>query len=142
MVANKSLHIEILSPEGITYKDEADEVIIPTEDGEIAVLHGHVSLFTKLKEGIVIIKKGGKETDFAIVGGFLQVENDIVTILSDYAVKADSIQIAQAEAAKKRAEEILKGKIENEDFAMAEKELAKSILTLKVADKVKRKYNR
>lgn len=136
------LHIEILSPEGVTYNGEAQEIIIPTSVGEIAVLPGHTSLFTKLQEGIIVVKNGNKNLEFAIVGGFLQIENDKVSIISDYAVSASSIEVAEAEKAKKRAEEILVGKAESEDFALAEKELARSILTLKVADKVKKRYSR
>lgn len=115
--------LQILSPEGITYNDTIDEVLLPTDNGEIAILPHHIDLFSKLSEGIITIKKGGKETLIAILGGFVEVTNGITTILSDYAIKAESIQLAKAQEAKKKAEELMKNKESDVDFALAEKEL-------------------
>lgn len=133
------LHLEIVSPEGITYKDDVDEVILPTPDGEIAVLTNHIPLFTKISEGEVRIKKGDKEISIAITGGFLEVDKTSLTIIADYAVKAESIEVARAQEAKKRAEKMLEERKEGVDFALIEKDLQRSILELKIAEKVKRK---
>ena len=129
---------EIVSPTGTIFSDTVEEVSLPTENGEISILAHHVPLFSKLTQGEVKVLKGGKTTRFALFGGFLEVKNNSVSILSDYAVHADSIQIAKAQEAKKRAEEILKSKDENANFIIAEKELQKAILELKVADKIRR----
>ncbi len=130
--------LKILSPEGQVFSDTIDEVQLPTFKGEISVLTHHVPLFAKLSEGTITIKKGGKETIIAILGGFLEVRKDSVMVLSDYAVKADSIQTARSLEAKKLAEEILKNKQTTAELIMAEKNLQKSLLELKVADKIKR----
>lgn len=130
--------LAILSPLGEVFSDQVDEVSLPTDNGEIAILPHHIPLFSKLAEGTLTVKKGGKETIIALVGGFLQVDADKVTILSDYAIKAENIQIARAMEAKKRAQDFISNKQSTADLMMAEKELQKSLLELKVADKLKK----
>ena len=130
--------LAILSPLGEVFSDQVDEVSLPTDNGEIAILPHHIPLFSKLAEGTLTVKKGGKETVIALVGGFLQVDADKVTILSDYAIKAENIQIARALEAKKRAQDFISNKQSTADLMMAEKELQKSLLELKVADKLKK----
>jgi F-type H+-transporting ATPase subunit epsilon len=129
--------LQILSPLGEIFNESVDEVVLPTDKGEIAILPHHIPLFSKLREGTITIKKNGKNTIIAVVGGFLEVRNDVVTILSDYAIKAENIQAARALEAKKRAEDFLANKQSTADLIMAEKELQKSLLELKVADKMK-----
>lgn len=129
--------LTILSPLGEVFNDQVDEVTMPTDKGEISVLPHHTSLFSKLSEGIVVIKKGGKRQVIAIVGGFLEVKEGSTTVLSDFAIRAEDIQTARALEAKKRAEDFISNKQSTADLIMAEKELQKSLLELKVADKMK-----
>jgi len=129
--------LQILSPLGEVFNDSVEEVSLPTENGEISLLTHHTPLFSKLSEGTLTIKKAGKQTVIAIVGGFLEIGDELVTVLSDYAIKAENIQIAKAEEAKKRAEEFIANKQSTADLIMAEKELQKSLLELKVAGKAK-----
>lgn len=133
------MNLNVVSPEGIIYQDAVDEISLPTPKGEITILPHHVSLFTKMSIGIVNIKKGSKESIIATVGGFVEVDNGNVTILSDHMVKAENIQTAKAQEAKKRAEEAMKRRESNVDFIMAEKELQRAIMELQVADKIKKK---
>lgn len=128
----------ILSPVGEVYNDNVEEVTLPTYKGEITILTNHTPLFSKLAEGVAVITKSGKQTSIAILGGFLEVKKGVVTVLSDYAIRAESIQIAKALDAKKRAESFLKDKQSKADLIMAEKELQRSLLELKVADKIKK----
>lgn len=128
---------KILSPVGQVFDDSVDEVTLPTEKGEISILPNHTALFSKLSEGIITIKKGGKKTVIAIVGGFLEVKKESTTVLSDFAIKAEDIQTARAMEAKKRAEDFIANKQSTADLIMAEKELQKSLLELKVADRIK-----
>jgi F-type H+-transporting ATPase subunit epsilon len=130
--------LSILSPVGEVFNDNVEEVTLPTDKGEVTILSNHVPLFSKLVEGVAIINKGGKQNSIAIVGGFLEVKNNIVTVLSDYAIRAEDIQTARALEAKKRAENFLSNKQSTADLIMAEKELQRSLLELKVADKMKR----
>jgi len=133
------MNLNVVSPEGTIYQDTVDEISLPTPTGEITILPHHVSLFTKMSDGIINIRKGSKESIIATVGGFVEVNNGNVTILSDHLVKAENIQAAKAQEAKKRAEETMKKKEDNIDFIMAEKELQRAIMELQVADKIKKK---
>lgn len=133
------MNLSVVSPEGTVYQDTVDEISLPTPTGEITILPHHVSLFTKMSSGIVNIKKGGKESIIATIGGFVEVDNGNVTILSDHLVKAENIQAAKAQEAKKRAEDTMKKKESDVDFVMAEKELQRAIMELHVADKIKKK---
>ena len=132
-----TFHFEIVSPEGIVYTDEVDEVLLPTQKGEIGIFPHHVPLFTKLCEGEVRIKKGREYTSVAINGGFVEVDKTKVMVLSDYAVRADTIEIAHAEEAKRQAQKLLAEKHSEEDFTLISKDLQRALLELKVAEKVR-----
>lgn len=130
------MYLEIVTPEKIIYKGDVDEIIVNTADGELGILPHHVNLFTKVMPGEVTLKVGKKEQFMAITGGFLEVSSNKVTILADYAVHAEEINVQKALEAQKRAEELLKKKkehISEEDFALAQAELRRSLLELNVA---------
>ncbi|HVZ67724.1 MAG TPA: ATP synthase F1 subunit epsilon [Patescibacteria group bacterium] len=131
--------LDIVSPTGIIFDEEIDSVSMPTPDGTITVLAHHTPLFTKLADGEVDIKRDGKTTTIVISGGFCEIKKNIVNILSDYAIRAESIQIAKSEERKRQAEEKLKGKLDNEEFTVVDKDLRLSILELKAAEKMKKR---
>lgn len=127
------LQLEVITPIKSILKEEVDEITLPTSDGEITILPNHVDLVAKIKTGEMIIKKDGKPSFFAITGGFLEVSKNIVTILADYAVRAENIEVAKAKEAKERAEEKLRQKVSGREFAQAESDLRKSLTELHVA---------
>lgn len=131
------LVLEIITPIKVVLSEEVDEVTIPTVNGEISILPNHIDLLTKVKPGEMVIHKNGKTELFAITGGFLEITNNHVNILADHAIRADDIEIAKAEQAKERAEKAMKEKGSEKDFAIANAELRKSLLELKVARKHK-----
>lgn len=128
--------LEIISPDGIIFKDEVNEVILPTDKGRITILPHHAPIFTKLSEGEVVIKKKEKESLIGITGGFLQGADNKITLLADYAVRGENVEIAKAQEAKKKAEEALEGK---KEAIIAERDLKRSILELKIADKLRKR---
>lgn len=130
-----TLQLEIVTPEKVVYKEEVNEAIIPTIEGEVTILPSHVALISKISEGEITIKKNGKTTHLAITGGFLEVNNNKVTILADYAIRSEEIETAKATEAKKRAEKIMQEKVSEKDFAEAEAQLRRSLLELKVAER-------
>lgn len=140
-MAQNNFTLEIIAPEGDVFNDTVDSVSIPTYQGTITVLPHHVPLFTRLSEGEVDIKQAGKTTTIVIAGGFLEIKENSVHILSDYAIRAESIQIAKAEEKRRLAEDKLKNKLSNEEYTMADKDLKLSILELKVADKMRRQHS-
>ncbi len=139
MPKNNSFTLEIISPQGLVFHGEAESVSIPSFNGRITILPHHMPLFTKLEEGEVDITQAGKPTTIVISGGFLEVKSNEVHILADYAIRAESIQIAHTEEKKRQAEAKLKQKLDNQEFTVADKDLKISILELKVAQKMRHK---
>jgi F-type H+-transporting ATPase subunit epsilon len=127
------LNVDVITPQEKLHEGEADEVYVNTVNGEIGILPGHVSLLTQIQPGELRVKNNGKIHLIAILGGYIEVANNQVNILGDYAVRADDIEIAKAEQAKARAEKAMSEKISQEDMAIAQGELRKAIMELKVA---------
>lgn len=131
------LQLDIITPEKSVYSDTIDALVIPTTSGEITILPNHIPLVSQVASGEIIVKKKDKEQRIAITGGFLEISNNKITVLADYAVRSEEIELAKAEEAKKRAEKMVAEKIGKEDFAEAEAQLRKSLLELRVATKRK-----
>lgn len=134
-----NLLLEIITPEKVVYKDEVDEVVAPAINGEIAILPNHINLLTQINPGELIIKRGSSQQYLAITGGFLEVADNKVSVLADYAIKAQDIEVARAQEAKKRAEKLMEEKTSDNDLRIAQGEMIKAILELKVATKHKRR---
>jgi len=134
-----NLLLEIITPEKVIYKDEVDEVVVPTLNGEIAILPNHINLLTQVNPGELIIKKGASQQYLAITGGFLEVQKNKISILAEYAIKAQDIEVARAMEAKKRAEKVMSEKSTDNEVKIAQAEMIKAILELKVATKYKRR---
>jgi len=132
------LHISIVSPEKTLLEEEADEVTIPTVQGEITVLPEHVNLLSQLAPGELIIRNNAISQHMVVTGGFLEITGNNVLLLADYAVHGKDISAVKAEEAKVRAEKAMKEKLSEKDFAIAEAELRRALLELKVANKLKR----
>ena len=131
-----SIRVDIVTAERLVFSEEADIVMVPGVDGEMGILPHHEPIMTMIKPGEILIRKGGEEHSLAVSGGFLEVTPDHITILADAAERADEIDIARAEAAKKRAEESLTGRTAAKtDLANAEASLRRALARLKVAEK-------
>lgn len=133
-----NLQLEIITPLKSILKEEVDEIIAPTQEGEITILPKHVNLVTKIKAGEMTIKRSGKPTYFAITGGFLEIADNKVTILADYAVRAEDIEMAKAKEAEARAKDRMAQKVSGREFAQAESDLRKSLVELHVARRRKK----
>ncbi|MGQ9832502.1 MAG: ATP synthase F1 subunit epsilon [Candidatus Villigracilaceae bacterium] len=101
------IRCEIVSQDRMVYSGEADMVILPGTAGEMGILPNHAPLLTTLKFGIIKVRSGNREEVFTVAGGIAEVQPDIITILADAAENVAEIDIARAEAARKRAEELL-----------------------------------
>lgn len=132
------LALEILTPDKTILKEEVNQVTVPTTSGEITILPGHVALLSQIGVGELIAKKDKKEIFIALSSGYMEVTNDTVSILANYAVRSEEIEISKAEEAKKRAEKIMQEKVSGEDFALAQATFAKAVLELKVAQRRRR----
>lgn len=103
-----SLTLEIVTPEARVYSDTIDTVVIPTVNGEIGILPGHIPLLTQVADGELRVTKGGNVLFLAVGDGFAQVEGDRVSILAERAISEEKIDEKAVEEALKRAEEQLK----------------------------------
>jgi F-type H+-transporting ATPase subunit epsilon len=136
-----NLLLEIITPTKVVLKEEVDEIVAPAFDGEITILPNHVGLLTRLKSGELIIKKDKKTFAFAVMEGFLEINNNHVSILADYASRAEDIEIAKVQQASEKAKKLMEERKGKADFAVAEAELRRSVLELKIARKYKPKFS-
>ena len=127
-----NLNLKIVTPEEVVFEGEAEQVNVSTTQGELGILPHHASLMAKLIPGELKIKRSGKISYFAIGDGFLQVEGNDLTIMTDLAEGAEEIDERAVEAAKKRAEEALEQKLGSEEYAETLASLEKSLAQLKV----------
>jgi F-type H+-transporting ATPase subunit epsilon len=126
-----TLRLEIVTPEAKTYSEDVDMVTIPGIEGELGILPMHAPLMTALKPGELRIKRGGQEIFLATGGGFAEVTQDHVSILTDMAVGESDIDEAAAQTAMDRAKAALQDKhLGDEATAAAEAAIAKSLAQL------------
>ncbi|MBI2863041.1 MAG: F0F1 ATP synthase subunit epsilon [Chloroflexi bacterium] len=134
-----NLKFEIVTAERVVYSEEVNMVTAPGVEGELGVLPRHTPLLTTLQPGEVRVKKeGGEEVIMFVSGGFLEVMPDKVVILADTAERAEEIDVARAEEARRRAETRIAERAETMDVARAEAALRRSLIRLKVAQRRRR----
>ena len=134
-----SIRLDIVTAEGVVYSEDVDVVVAPGIEGQLGILPHHAPLMTTLQEGELRVRKGGDEFSLAISGGFLEVRPDRVIVLADAAERAEEIDLARAEEAKRRAEEQLSRRTPEVDMAQAEAALRRSLTRLKVGEKRRRR---
>lgn len=126
------LQLKIVTPEKQVLDEVVDMVTLPSSEGELGILPHHANLMAKLIPGELKIKRGGKVESMAIGGGFLQVANNTLTIMTDLAAYEADIDEKAVEEAKKRAEQALQEKLSNEEYAETMAILEKSLAQLKI----------
>lgn len=134
-----TLRLEIVTAERTVFADDVSEVVAWGVEGQLGILPHHAPLMTMLQPGDLLIKKDDEEHYLAISGGFLEVRPDKVIILADACERAEEIDVERAEAARHRAEEILKTRPPEMDTAAAEAALRRSLARIKVAERRRRR---
>ncbi len=129
------LKFDIVTAERMVYSDDVDVVIAPGVEGQLGILPNHASLLTMLQPGELVVRKEGEETEMFVSGGFLEVMQNRVTLLADVAERAEEIDIARAEEAKRRAEEQIKQAPPEMDLAVAEAALRRALARIKIAER-------
>jgi F-type H+-transporting ATPase subunit epsilon len=134
-----TLHLEIVTSEKTIFSGEVDQVTVPGGGGVMGVLANHAPVLSTLKPGELRIKIGNTVEEYAIGGGFIDINNNKVTILADSAERADEIDAERAAQARKRAEEVLRNQppASKADLFKLETSLRRSQVRLNIA----RKYN-
>jgi F-type H+-transporting ATPase subunit epsilon len=131
------IQLHIVSADRSLVNETVDEVEIPGADGYFGVLPGHTPLLALLGAGELWYRQGSEKVYVSIAFGFAEVQPDRVTILAQIAEKAEDIDVARAEAAKKRAEERLAQATADMDFERARIALIKSLIRLQVSTRAR-----
>jgi F-type H+-transporting ATPase subunit epsilon len=131
------IQLHIVSADRSLVNETVDEVEIPGADGYFGVLPGHTPFLALLGTGELWYRQGSEKVYLSISFGFAEVQPDRVTILAQIAEKADDIDVARAEAAKKRAEERLAQAAADVDFERARIALIKSLIRLQVSTRAR-----
>lgn len=126
------LHLKIVTPEKLIFDEEVSQVNVSTEQGQIGILPNHANLMAKLEPGELVIKKSGKQDSLAIGDGFLQVVDNVLTVMTDLATYAADIDERAIEEAKKRAEQALTQTLSDQEYAETLANLEKSLAQLRV----------
>jgi F-type H+-transporting ATPase subunit epsilon len=134
------LRLDIVTAEREVLREEGlDIVVAPGSEGQLGILPQHAPLMTMLEPGELLTRRGNEETLIAISGGFLEVRDDVVTVLADTAEQSEEIDIERAQAARQRAEELLRERPADVDIAVIQASLRRSVLRIRVAERRRRR---
>jgi F-type H+-transporting ATPase subunit epsilon len=136
----ETIHVDIVSAEGELFSGEAVLVIAPGALGELGIAPRHAPLLTTLKPGNVRVQvEGHDEQVFYVGGGVLEVQPKRVTVLADTAARAKDLDEAEAQAAKQRAEELVRTRTDKREIAEAQAELLRAIAQLRAIERLRKK---
>jgi|SRR5581483_3608096 F-type H+-transporting ATPase subunit epsilon len=127
-----TLKLEIVTPDAKTYSEDVDMVTLPAVEGEMGIYPQHVPLMTQIVSGEVAVRKDGRDYFLAVGEGFVEITGERVAIMTDMAIRAENIDEAKAEEARRRAEARLAERLDDEESAMVSAALAHSLAQLKV----------
>lgn len=134
-----TIRCDIVSAEQEIYSGQATLVVATGELGELGIAPKHAPLITRLKPGKVVVTTAtGEQLDFAISGGILEVQPQVVTVLADTAIRAGDIDEAAVRKAKEEAERVLAGRGEAMELAEAQQKLAEVTAQLQALERLRR----
>lgn len=131
----KTIKVNVVTPDGPVYEAEVEMVSTKAKSGELGIMAGHVPTVAPLTIGAVRLKNGNNTDYVAVNGGFLEVRPDVVTILAQSAERADTIDLARAQAAKARAEQRLQDNDGSSDSKRASLALKRAVNRIQIAEK-------
>lgn len=140
MAIRPTLHVEVVTQDRNVYTGEADMVVAPGSEGVLGILPRHAPLLTMLQAGELRIKRGNNEEALFVAGGFMEVSHNVVTVLADAAERAEDIDEARAEEARRQAQVSLEQREADVDRGSLEGSLQRAIGRLKVAETVRRRH--
>ena len=136
-----TLQVNVVSAEEMIFSGRARFVALPGENGELGVYPRHTPLITRIKPGSVRIHmEDGREEFVFVAGGILEIQPDVVTVLSDTAIRGKDLDEEKANAAKRAAEEALRNAKTDFDVAMAQSELAVMAAQIAALRKFRQKH--
>ena len=137
---SNTVQIDVVSAEESIFSGEAEFVVAPAKMGEVGIYPNHAPMITTLKSGSLKIKLADKKEEHLIYvsGGILEVQPGIITVLSDTAIRAKDLDESKAAAAKKTAEEAMKNKSSDVDYAKAQAELAEAMAQIQAIENLRK----
>ena len=136
------MHVDIVSAEKEIFSGLAEMLVATLVNGEVGILPRHTPLLARMKPGEVRVKTPTEELSFYVSGGLLEVQPHVVTVLADTALRARDIDEAAALKAKERAEEALRDRKADIDYAKAQAELAEAIAQLRAIQKLRERAHK
>jgi F-type H+-transporting ATPase subunit epsilon len=134
-----TIRCDIVSAEAEIFHGEAEMIVATGEMGELGIAPRHAPLITRLKPGkVVVTLPGGEKLDFAISGGILEVQPQVVTVLADTAIRAQDIDEASVLAAKAEAERVLANRSEPMDIEHAQQRMAEVNAQLQALERLRK----
>jgi F-type H+-transporting ATPase subunit epsilon len=135
------MQVDVVSAEESIFSGLAELVIVPGESGELGIYPRHTPLLTRIKPGSVRLKlpDHSEETLIYVSGGMLEIQPNVVTILADTAIRGGDLDEVRALEAKRAAEEAMKNRTGDVDYAAAQAELAEAIAQLHAIQKLRHK---
>jgi F-type H+-transporting ATPase subunit epsilon len=134
-----TIRCDIVSAESEIFHGQATMVVATGEEGELGIAPRHAPLITRLKPGQVrVVAENGEEQFFYVSGGILEVQPQVVTILTDTAIRAKDLDEAAARRAKDEAERVLANRTDAVEVAQAQVELAQAIAQLQAIERLRR----
>ncbi len=127
-----TLKLEIVTPDAQVYSEQVDTVTLPGVEGEMGIYPQHVPLLTQIVPGEIIVRKDGRDYFLAVGEGFVEITGERVAIMADMAIRAENIDEAKAEEARRRAEARMAEQLDEEEAAMVSAAMAHSLAQLKV----------
>jgi F-type H+-transporting ATPase subunit epsilon len=136
-----TVHVDVVSAEEQIFSGLAEFVVVPGEMGELGIYPRHTALLTRIKPGSVRIKRPDQEQEELVYvsGGMLEVQPSVVTILADTAIRGADLDEARALEAKQAAEEAMKNRSSDIDYAAAQAELAEAIAQLRAIQQLRKR---
>ena len=131
------LNLKVLSPEKTVLDTDCTSVTLPSSEGQITVYAHHAPIYTLIAHGELIAHTDKGDVSLAIGSGFAEINATKVVVLANFGIRSEEIDAVRAQEAKARAEEIIKMRKSDVDMALAQSELMRSIVELKLASKRK-----
>lgn len=138
-----TMHVDVVSAETSIFSGTVEAVFAPAKEGEVGIMPRHSPFLAQLKPGQVrVVKQGGEEDFFYVSGGMLEVQPHTVTVLADTALRARDMDEAAALQAKERAEQAMRDRTGEMEWAEAQAELAQAIAQLQMIQRMREKTKR
>lgn len=137
-----TVHIDVVSAEASIFSGEAEFVVAPAGAGEVGIYPNHAPMITTIKPGALRIKLSdtAEETVIYLSGGMLEVQPGVITVLADTAIRGADLDEAKARAAKEAAEEAMRNRSSDIDYAKAQAELAEAVAQIQAIERLRKRH--